>query len=114
MAGYEGTWYRRGFGAGYSPKDGKWPQGNGYGKRYGTKEKKRTDKSYRQNGTQSQTTIPPKNQERMVNISQQKVPVTDKMGMGEIKTGMIEGNLEIPNMTLKIKMRKVIQKIPVS
>ena len=60
-------------------------------------------------------TIPPKNQERMVNISQRKVPVTDKMGMGEIKTGMIKGNLEIPSMTLKIrKMRKVIQKIPVS
>ena len=30
-------------------------KGNGYGKRYGTREKKRTDKSYRQNGTQSQT-----------------------------------------------------------
>ena len=52
--GYEGTWYRKEFGAGYSPKDRKWPQGNGYGKRYGTREKKRTDKSYRPNGTQSQ------------------------------------------------------------
>ena len=31
------------------------PQGNGYGKMYGTREKKRTDKSYRQNGTQNQT-----------------------------------------------------------
>ena len=59
-------------------------------------------------------TIPPKDQERMVNISQRKVPVTDKMGMGEMKVGMIKGNLEIPNLTLKIrKMRKVIQ-IPVS
>ena len=35
----------------------------------------------------------------MVNISQQKVLVTDKMGMGEIKAGMIKGNLEIPSMT---------------
>ena len=60
-------------------------------------------------------TIPPKNQERMVNISQRKVLVMDKMGMGEMKAGMIKGNLEIPNMTLKIiKMRKVIQKNPVS
>ena len=25
MAGYEGTWYRKEFGAGYSPKDRKWP-----------------------------------------------------------------------------------------
>ena len=54
-AGYEGTWYRKEFGAGYNPKDRKWPQGNDYGKRYGTREKKRTEKSYRQNGTQSQT-----------------------------------------------------------
>ena len=60
-------------------------------------------------------TIPPKNQERMVNISQRKVLLTDKMEMGEMKVGMIEGNLEILSMTLKIrKMRKVIQKIPVS
>ena len=55
MAGYEGTWYRREFGAGHNPKGRKWPQGNGYWKRYGTKEKKGTGKSYRQNGTQSQT-----------------------------------------------------------
>ena len=55
MMGYEGTWYRKKFGAGYNPKDRKWPQGNGYGKRYGTKENKGTGKSYRQNGTQSQT-----------------------------------------------------------
>ena len=55
MVGYEGTWYRKEFGAGYNSKDRKWPQGNGYGKRYGTREKKRTDKSYRQNGTQSHT-----------------------------------------------------------
>ena len=53
--GYEGTWYRKEFGAGYIPKDRKWPQGNSYGKRYGTKEKKWTGKSYRENGTQSQT-----------------------------------------------------------
>ena len=49
MVGYKGTWYRNEFGAGYSPKDRRWPQENGYGKRYGTREKKRTDKSYRPN-----------------------------------------------------------------
>ena len=47
MAGYEGIWYRKEFGAGYNPNDRKWLQANGYGKRYGTREKKRTDKSYR-------------------------------------------------------------------
>ena len=55
MVGYEGTWYRKEFGAGYIPKDRKWLQGNSYGKRYGTKKKKGTGKSYRQNGTESQT-----------------------------------------------------------
>ena len=25
MAGHDGTWYRKEFGAGYSPKDRKWP-----------------------------------------------------------------------------------------
>ena len=54
MVGYEGTWYRRKSGAGYNPKSRKWPQGNGYGKRYGTKEKEGTGRSYRQNGIQSQ------------------------------------------------------------
>ena len=41
MVGYEGTWYRKEFGAGYNPKDRKWPQGNGYGKRYGIKRKEK-------------------------------------------------------------------------
>ena len=54
MVGYEGTWYTRKFVAGYNPKGRKWPQGNGYGKRYGAKEKKVTGRSYRQSGTQSQ------------------------------------------------------------
>ena len=45
MVGYEGTWYRREFGAGYNPKGRNWAQVNGYGKRYGTKEKKGTAKS---------------------------------------------------------------------
>ena len=54
MAGYEGTWYEKEFGAGYNPKDRKWPQGNGYGRKYGTGEKKGTYRSYKPNGTQSQ------------------------------------------------------------
>ena len=29
LAGFEGTQYEKEFGAGYSPKDRKWPQGNG-------------------------------------------------------------------------------------
>ena len=54
MVGYKGTWYGRKFGAGYNLRNRKWPQENGYGKRYSTKEKKGAGRSYRQNGTQSQ------------------------------------------------------------
>ena len=53
--GYEGARYGKEFGAGYDPKKKKWHQGNGYGKRYGTGEKKGIGKSYKPNGTQSQT-----------------------------------------------------------
>ena len=54
MARCEGIWYRKEFGAGYSPKDRKWPQENGYGREYGGGRKKGTDKSYKPNSTQSQ------------------------------------------------------------
>ena len=53
-AGHEGTWYRKEFGAGYSPKDRKWPRENGYGREYGTGRKKRMDRSYKPSSTQSQ------------------------------------------------------------
>ena len=41
--------------------------------------------------------ILPKNQEGMVSISQQKVLVMDKMGMGEMRVEMIKRNLEVLN-----------------
>ena len=53
-AEFKGTQYEKEFGEGYSPKDRKWPQGNGYGRKYGIGEKKGTDRSYKSNGTQSQ------------------------------------------------------------
>ena len=52
---YEGARYEKELGAGYNPKEKKWPQGNGYRKRYGTGEKKEAGKSYKSNGAQSQT-----------------------------------------------------------
>ena len=56
--------------------------------------------------------ILPKDQEEMVGISQQKVLVMDKMGIKEMRVEMIGRNLDILNMTLKIKgKRRVIQKI---
>ena len=90
--------------------------GNGYRKRYDTREEERTGKSYRPSGTQSQTyyTI----QESRKNG--QYLPMKGT-GNGQDGNGGDEGrddekgNLEITNMTLKIrKMRKMIQKIPVS
>ena len=36
----KGLGREKNLGAVYGPKDRKWPQGNGYGKRYGTREKK--------------------------------------------------------------------------
>ena len=60
-------------------------------------------------------TIPCRNQEEMVGISQQRGLTLDKIGMEEMKVGTIKGNFKIPSMTLRIRrMRKVIQKIPVS
>ena len=52
---YEGVRYKKELGAGYNSKEKKWPQGNGYGKRYGTGKEKETGKSYKSNGTHSQT-----------------------------------------------------------
>ena len=60
-------------------------------------------------------TVQHRNQEEMVGIFQQRGLTMDKVEMGEIKVGMIKGNLGVPNMNLRIKGRKrVIQKILVS
>ena len=113
--GYEGTWYRKEFGAGYNPKVRNGLKEMAMGKGMVPEKRKGQTSPIGKMEPKIKLTIPPKNQERMVNISKRKVLVTDKMGTGEMKAGMIKGNLEIPNMTLKIrKMRKVIQKIPVS
>ena len=79
---YEGARYEKEFGPGYNPKDRKWPQGNGYGKRYGTGEKKKTEKSYKPSGTQNPayyTTQGPRKNGRYLPAN---VLVMDKMGMG--------------------------------
>ena len=70
MTGYKGTWYRKEFGTRCSPKDRRWPQENGYGKRYGTREKKGQVSPVDKMEPKVKLTIPPKDQERMVNISQ--------------------------------------------
>ena len=115
MVGYEGTWYRKEFGAGYNPKGRKWPQGNGYGKRHGTKEKNGTGGSYRQNGTQSQTYYTTQELKKNGQYLPMNGTGDGQDGKRGVKAGMIRGNLEILSMTLKIrKMRKVIQKIPVN
>ena len=115
MVGYEGTWYRKEFGAGYNPKVGNGLKEMTMGKGMVLKRRRGQVSPTGKMGPGVKLTILPKNRERMVNISQQKVLVTDKMGVEKTKARVIKGNLEIPSMTLKIrKMRKVIQKIPVS
>ena len=65
-----------------------------------------------QMGLEVKLIILPKDQEGIVSTSQQRVLVMDRMGMGEMRVEMIRRNLEILNMTLKIKEKKrVIQKI---
>ena len=113
MVGYEGTWYRRKFVAGYNPKSRKWPQVNGYGKRYGTKEKKGTGRSYRQNGTQSQIYYTTQESRKNGQYLPTKGTGNGQDGNGGMEVKMIKGNLKVPNMRIR-RMRKVIQKIPVS
>ena len=65
-----------------------------------------------QMGLRVKLIILPKDQEGMVSISQQRVLVMDRMGMGEMRVEIIRRNLEILNVTLRIKGKKrVIQKI---
>ena len=112
MAGYEGTWYGKEFGAGYRPKDRKWPQGNGYGTEYCTGKKKGTDISYRPNGTQSQVYYTTQGQRRNGRYLPTKGTSNEQGGRGEMKVEMIKRNLGTPNVNLRIKGRKrVIQKI---
>ena len=68
-----------------------------------------------QMGLKVKLIILPKDQKEMVGISQQRVLVMDKIGMGEMRVGMMRRNLGILNMTLKIEgKRKVIQKTPMN
>ena len=64
---YEGAWYEKESGVEYNPREKKWPQGNGYRKRYGTGKEKQTSKSYKSNGAKSQayyTTQGPRRNDR--------------------------------------------------
>ena len=77
--------------------------------------KKRWVSPTSQMGLRVKLIILPKYQEGMVSISQQRVLVMDKMGMGEMRVEMIRRNLKVLNMTLRIKGKKrVIQKILMS
>ena len=70
MVGYEGTWYRRKFGAGYNPKSRKWPKEMAIGKGMVLNKRKGQVGPIDKMGPRVKFTIPPRNQERMVNISQ--------------------------------------------
>ena len=90
----------------------KWPQGNGYGRDRELERKKRQVNPISKMKLRVKLIILPKDQERMADISQQRVLVMNRLGMGEMRVGMIRIGLGIPNMTLRMKGKKrVIQKI---
>ena len=107
---YEGARYEKELGAGYNPKEKKWPQGNGYRKRYGTGEKKETGKSYKSNRAQSQTYYTTQGPRRNGRYLPAKGPGNGQNGNGEMRVGMIRRNLEIlesliqPKQKLKLSM----------
>ena len=70
MAGYEGTWYRKEFGARYGPKDGNGLKEMAMGKDMVPEKRKGQISPIDQMEPKVKLTIPPKNQERMANISQ--------------------------------------------
>ena len=111
QAKYWVTEYEKEFGAGYNSKEKKWPQGNGYRKRYGTGKEKEMGKSYKSNGAQSQTYYTTQGPRRNGKYLPAKGPSNEQGRNGEMRVEIIR-NLEILNMTLRIKGKKrVIQKI---
>ena len=68
--GYEGTWYRKEFGQGIPPKIGNGLKKMAMGKDMVPEKRKGQISPIDQMEPKARLTIPPKNQERMVNISQ--------------------------------------------
>ena len=109
---YERARFENEFGAGYNPGEKKWPQGNGYGKRYSTRKEKEMGKSYKPNGTQSKTYYTTQGPRRNGKYLPAKGPGNGQDGNGKDEGRDDKKKLEIPNMTLRIKGKKrVIKKI---
>ena len=70
MMGHEGTWYRKEFGAGYTSKIADGLKEMAMGKDMVPKKRKGQISPIDQMELKVKLTIPPRNQERMVNISQ--------------------------------------------
>ena len=70
MAGYEGTWYRKEFGAGYNPTDRNGLKEVAMGKGMVPEKREGQISPIGKMEPKVKLTIPPKNQEKMVNISQ--------------------------------------------
>ena len=109
---YEGTRYGKEFGQGITLKRRNGPKGMDVERDIVLERKKRQVNPISQMELRVKLIILPKDQERMVGILQQRVLVMHKVGMGEMRVGMIRRGLGIPNMTLRMKGKKrVIQKI---
>ena len=119
--GYVEPEYRVGYRTGYSYGTGygcggkNWGQGDGYGKMYGAGDKKRQGRAYGPSGTQSHTYYTTRGTRELINMHHQGVLVVAReamMEMGVIRVMVTRKSIKVPNIILKIWMRRrVIQKI---
>ena len=112
---YEGARYEKELEVGYNPKEKNGPKGMAIERDMVLEKRKKEVSPTSQMGLRAKLIILPKDQEKMVGISQQRVLVVDKMGMREMRVEMIRKKLEIINITLRIKGKeRVTQKILMS
>ena len=99
----------------YPLKEKRRAQWGGYGRQYGMGGERKSNQTYRADGTQKQGYNTAYGSQRRVVISQLKVPGMDKVEMEEMEIEMIKRNIRILELVLgMIVMKRVIQRIPMN
>ena len=110
--------YKYGYQMRYADENRNWGQRNGYGRRYGNGNKNQQRRAHGGQLLKLKHTTPPQREGSPIEIHHLEGLMVDRemvMGMVKIKMIKIERDIEIPNMTLKKRMRKrVILKILLS
>ena len=102
----------KGQGKRYPLKEKRRAQWGGYGRQYGTGGERKSNQTYRTDGTQKQGYNTAYGSQNRVVISRLKVLGMDKVEMGEMKIEMIKRNIGILELVLgMIVMKRVIQRI---